>query len=267
MNAKAFSRVLKNTIIVDLEYRFNYAMIVLSSLITIVMEWAIFSHVFATRSEVGGLAASSAFAFILYGMLLRTVQSLWGPVFTSIEEIREGGFRRYILQPIFHPSYFLAQSLGNKATPLLGATFICLIFKSPLFSSPDTFLALHELPYTLLSFALSTLLLWGAYLLIVYGSFFLDESSFLIVSLNIAASLMSGSQLPLSWYPETVQKVLLWTPLPLWGDWPLRAALGMLTLDEKINYLTLWALWATIFAGLIVILYRRGLQRYESFGG
>ncbi|MEO5668690.1 MAG: ABC-2 family transporter protein [Bdellovibrionota bacterium] len=267
MNAKAFSRVLKNTISVDLEYRFNYVMIALSSVITIAMEWAIFSHVFANRDQVGGLEASSAFAFILYGMILRTVQALWGPIFTSIEEIREGAFRRYILQPIFHPTYFLAQALGNKVTPFIGAVVICIVYKSPLFSSPETFLALGNLPYSVLSFALSTLLLWAVCLMIVYASFFLDESSFLIVSLNIAASMLSGSQLPLSWYPEIVRKVLMWTPLPLWGDWPLRAALGLLSYDEQIRYLGLWALWAAIVFFFVVLFYKRGLKRYESFGG
>jgi ABC-2 type transport system permease protein len=267
MNTRAFSRVFKNTVIVDLEYRFNYFMIVLSSLITLAMEWAIFSHVFATRTEVGGLAAGSAFAFILYGMLLRTVQTQWGPVFTSIEEIREGAFRRYILQPIFHPSYFLAQALGNKITPFLGAALICMVYKTSLFSSPENFLAVAELPYTLLAFALSTLLLWGVCLFIVYASFFLDESSFLVVSLNIAASLLSGSQLPLSWYPQGVQDVILWTPLPLWGDWPLRAALGLLSSQEKLRYLALWGIWALVVGTATAIAYKRGLKRYESFGG
>jgi ABC-2 type transport system permease protein len=265
MNAKAFSRVLKNTVIVDLEYRFNYFMIVLSSAITILMEWAIFVHVFEGRDQVSGLAASSAFSFILYGIVLRTFQNLWGPIFNSIEEIREGSFRRYIIQPIFHPSYFLAQCLGNKVAPLLLAIVTCVCFKA--FAAPTNFLAAAELPYALLAFALSTLSLWLVYLIIVYTTFFIHESNFMIVSVNIALGMLSGSQLPLSWYPEIVQKLLHFTPLPLWGDWPMRAALGMLSDAEKISYLGTCALWFAALGATVVLLYNRGLKRYESFGG
>jgi ABC-2 type transport system permease protein len=267
MNTRAFGLVLKNTISVDLEYRFNYFTLILSSLITIVMEWAIFSNVYEGRTEVGGLPASSAFAFILYGMLIRTVQALWGPVYEAIDEIREGGFRRYLIQPVFHPTYFVAQSIGNKFTPFVGAVLICLIYKSPFFVSPDNFLALGDIPYAMLSFVLSTLLLWIVYLAIIYGSFFLDESSFLIVSLNIAATLLSGSLLPLSWYPELVRTVITWSPLALFGDWPLRAALGLLSEHEKLFYLGSCVGWSLALGLMVVFFYKRGLRRYESFGG
>jgi len=267
MNAKAFGRVLKNTLIMDLEYRFNYVMLVLASLITLVMEWAIFSNVFKDRDVVSGLAASSAFGFILYGLLIRTIQNMWGPIFASIEEVKDGSFRRYIIQPVFHPSYFVAQAIGNKLTPTIAAVVICVFYKFGPFDAPESILALSDLPYTILSFALSTLLLWIAYLLIVYASFFLDESTFLVVSLNIALSLLSGSQLPLSWYPPLVQKIIGLTPLPLWGDWPLRAGLGMLSDAEKIQYLGSWCAWSLALGVLVCFFYKGGLKRYESFGG
>lgn len=266
MNPQAFAKVFKNTLIVDLEYRFNYFMIILSSLVTLVMEWAIFSNVYVGKSDVGGLPVASAFAFILYGMILRTVQSVWGPIFTATEEIREGSFRRYLLQPIFHPAYFLAQVIGNKFTPILGALVICVAYKLG-FDAPENFFRLAQVPYAVLAFVLSTLLLWLVYLLVVYAAFFLEESSFLTVSLNIAISLLSGSLLPLSWYPDEVRQVIAWTPLPLFGDWPLRAALGLLSESEQLRYLGSWSVWTGIALFLVVLFYRRGLQRYESFGG
>jgi ABC-2 type transport system permease protein len=267
MNLRAFGRVLKNTVVVDLEYRFSYAVLVLSSIITLVMEWAIFAHVYKGRDSIGGIPTTSAFAFILLGMLLRTVQSLWGPVFEAIEEIREGSFRRYLLQPIFHPAYFLAQALGNKVTPLLASLVICISYKFGPFMSPSNFLALSSLPYALLSFMLSTLLIYIIYLIIVYGSFFFEESTFAVGTFNVACSLLTGSLLPLSWYPDFVQRLLHLTPLPLFGDWPLRAALGLLSEAEKNSYLMAWCFWMISLGALAVFLHRRGHCRYEAFGG
>ncbi|NCN40646.1 hypothetical protein GW916_05290 [bacterium] len=266
MNLRSFKKVIRNTIMVDIEYRFNYYMLILSTILTLIMEWAVFEHVFEGRQNVGGLPASHAFAFVLFGMIIRTVQVLWGKASQMIDEVREGTFRRYLLQPISHPLYFIAQAIGAKTNTFLAAIVICLVYKFA-FDSPATFLSIDGLGPTFISFTLSCLLLWMIYLCMVYASFYLEESQFLLLTLNISIGVFSGTVLPLSWLPDWLKIFLSYTPLPLLGDWPLRTALGLMPSAEFFHSLQLATLWTAILAGLMAILYRRGLKRYEAFGG
>jgi ABC-type uncharacterized transport system permease subunit len=41
----------------------------------------------------------------------------------------------------------------------------------------------------------------------------------------------------------------------------------MLSEGEKLRYLGLWSFWALVVGAATVIAYKRGLKRYESFGG
>ncbi len=266
MNLKTFRKVIRNSVLSDIEYRFDYLVLLLSTVLTLVMEWAVFKHVFEGREVVGGFPKTHAFAFILFGMAIRTTQVLWGNTFEMIDEIRDGTFRRYLLQPIFHPFYFLARSIGSKINSIIAITVICLVYKFAL-GAPESFLTLSNLIPTLLSFAISCLILWSVYLCIIYISFYLEESHFLIMTVNISIGIFSGTLLPLSWLPPWLKTVLQFTPLPLLGDWPLKTALGLLSYQDFLNQLLLAGGWLVLMNVFISIIYKKGMKRYEAFGG
>ena len=266
MNLKAFKKTVLNTVTLTAEYRFNYYMLILSTILTLIMEWAVFKHVFEGRTVVGGLPKSHAFSFVLFGMILRTTQLLWGKTAEMIDEVREGTYRRYLLQPISHPIYFVAQAIGGQATTFAAALVICLVYKFG-FDAPESFLSLQGLPQTALSFLFSCIILWLIYLCIIYAAFFLEESQFMLWTLNISMGIFSGTILPLSWLPEWLKLVLQYTPMPILGDWPLRTALGLCSPEEFYRYLLLSCAWMIGLFFLMRLLHKKGLQRYEAFGG
>lgn len=251
---------------VEMEYRFNYAMLGLSTILTLLMEWAVFSHVFEKRDIVGGLPKESAFAFVLFGMVIRTVQLLWNKTAEMIDEIREGSFRRYLLQPLNHPVYFFAHAVGTKLTTFLLAVLVCLIYMQ-FFDAPSGFLSPEGLPQTIFSFFMSCFILWLINLCIVYSSFFLEESQFMLWTLNISIGVFSGTLIPLSWLPESIKALLQWTPFPLLGDWPLRSALGLIPSEEYMQFTQSAAMWALLMSVLVWVMFKKGVARYEAFGG
>jgi ABC-2 type transport system permease protein len=264
-NGRAYWQVLRNALASDLEYRSNYVILMFSSVITVIMEFALFRQVYAGRAEVGGLPADLVPAFVVLGIVIRSGGSMWGHIFDSIEQIRDGSFRRFLLQPIHYPSYFWAQALGPKLPTWVLCVLTVLMLKA--FPGFEKLLPLKNVIPFLGATFLSYVLLWQIYLLIVYLSFWLEEAQFLSTAINIGMGIFSGSLLPLNWLPEGLVFFLKLTPFPLLGDYPLRTGLGLLAPGEGLQ-LTLHALvWVVALTGINAFAKAQGLKRYEAFGG
>ena len=229
------------------------------------MELAIFNPIFEHRQTAGLLHRSQALSFIVLGMVIRTSGQLWTLISETVDDIRSGTFRKFLLQPISFPLYFQARVIGPKTiTWIMGATALIILRRYEAFSG---LLPMAKLLPFLLSLSVGMLLTWQIYLGIVYVGFWMEEVAFLSVAFNIGCGIFSGTLIPLSWLPDALQKVLWFTPLPYLGDIPVRTGLGMLSEAEWANYFFMGILW---FFGLLAInsvLKHLGFRRYEAFGG
>jgi len=199
------------------------------------------------------------------GMFLRYGSTLWSMISECVEEIRNGNFRRFLIQPIHYPSYFFAKAIGPKIpTWTLSLVTIVALKFFPGFDAllpPGT-----RLPF-LVAAALSYVLIWQIYLLIVYLGFWFEEAHFLSVAFNIGVGILSGSLLPLDWLPDAAVRFLRLTPLPLLGDFPMRTGLGRLDAGEFEIRALQALLWILALIPLLAWTKRRALRSYESFGG
>ncbi len=265
MNLRAFVVVTRNSVLSELEYRFNYFMWLLSSLISVAMESAILLLAVKGRGELGGFLETDLWKFVLIGITIRTCTGQWKVVGEGIDEVREGGFRKYLLQPVNYPTYFVARALGDKMTITLLLLFGLAAFKY--FDGPGPFLSMTAAPMFLLSFIGVNILTWQIYLMMIYGAFWIDETHFIQIAFNIGMAVFSGSLLPFTWLPEGTRQWVAFTPFQLLGDWPIRSALGRMSFEE-FSFLGGQALlWMTIFSLLIWLMGRAGIRRYEAFGG
>lgn len=264
-NWRVYQKVARNAVASDLEYRSHYMILLVSSVITIIMELALFRQVYAGRSTVGHLPVELVPSFIVLGLLIRTGASLWSLIYESIEQIRDGSFRRFLLQPIHYPSYFFAQALGPKLpTWGLGMITVLVLKMTPGFES---LLPLAHLAPFLGALALTYFLLWQIYLMLVYLGFWIEEAQFLSTALNVGMGIFSGSLVPLDWLPPSLVVLLKLTPFPLLGDFPMRAGLGLLTNGEWLNLAVRAIAWIATMIVLNTVLRVRGLKSYEAFGG
>jgi ABC-2 type transport system permease protein len=265
MNVKSFVIVARNALLSELEYRFNYFMWMLSTLISVAMESAVLLLAMKDHEVLGGFHREDLWKFVLVGIVVRTSTGQWKVVSEAIDEVREGGFRKYLLQPVFYPAYFVAQAMGDKLTItvllILALTVYKILAPVTLFFSPSA------AGMFLVAFAGVNVLVWQIYLLMIFGAFWIDETQFLQIAFNIGMAIFSGSLVPYQWLPEAVRKVVDHTPFPLLGDWPIRSALGRLSASEFWHYGGLAVFWIAFFAVVLRIMEIRGIKRYEAFGG
>jgi ABC-2 type transport system permease protein len=266
MNAKAFVVVARNSLLAELEYRFNYFMWFLSSAISVAMESAVLLLALKGRGELGGFLEEDLWRFVLVGITIRTCTGQWKVVGEGIDEVREGGFRKYLLQPIYYPAYFIARAIGDKFTITLILLFGLGCYKY-FYVGSGAFLSGTAIPMFLVSFFAVNILTWQVYLMMIYGSFWIDETHFIQIAFNIGMAVFSGSLLPFTWLPEFTRNIVAFTPFQLLGDWPIRSALGRISIEE-FNILGLRALlWILTFSLIVWLMGRAGIRRYEAFGG
>lgn len=265
MTRRAFWKVIRNSIIAELEYRTNYIILIFSTVISLVMELAVYKQMYHGREAIGWLPKSHVFSFVLIGILLRYASQLWTLVSEAIDEIREGTFRKYLLQPLNYSIYFYAKAIGPKVTTWALSILTIVIVKF----LPDFGPLLP--PQTWLPFAFATVvsvtLCWQIYLAFVCLGFWIEEATFLSIAFNIGISLFSGTLMPLTWLPEAMQSFLAWTPFPLIGDFPIRAALDLLPQDEFTLYAWKSFIWIALLFVTNSSLKWAGTRRYEAYGG
>lgn len=266
---RAFWHTLKLSLSVDLEYRVAYLILIFSSVLVVLMDSAVLRGAFSspsTTSTSSVLRWDTVFSFVLIGQIVRQAYTLWSLPSEFVEEIRSGTFRRYLLQPISFTSYYLAKCLGPKLPTLgLGVLACTILPQWQLFS------ALFPSLWSVLSFAslmlVACALSWLIYLWIVLAGFWIEEAGFLTVAFNLGVGIFSGSMVPLTWLPNNLQVFVQWTPLPLLGDLPVRAALGAVEMTEWQNALLRGLVWLVILYVGAEHLRRKAFNRYEAFGG
>ena len=258
--------VARNAFAADMEYRVNYFILILSSVITVAMEIAIFRQIFSGRDEAGGLHKDQVLSFIVLGILIRSGCQLWTMISEAVDQIRDGSFRKFLLQPLSYPLYFHAQVVGPKVlTWILSALTVLILSRS---SGFEALLPRQNLWPFLVALTISYLLVWQMYLSIVYLGFWIEESHFLTVAFNLGMGVFSGTTIPLKWLPEILQRILRASPLVIVGDFPIRAGLQDAMAQREWQQLALTGtLWFAIFIAGNALLKQRAFKAYEAYGG
>ncbi len=265
MTPKAFAKVIRNSVVSELEYRTNYLILIISSVITVVMELAVYKQIYRNRDSIGGLPKSHVLSFVFVGIMVRFASQLWTLVSEAIDEIREGTFRKYLLQPMHYSAYFYAKAIGPKITTWLLMLITISVAKH--FTGFEALLPPSTWGPALFATIVSVIVTWQTYLAFVFLGFWVEEATFLSVAFNIGIGLFSGTMLPLSWLPETFTRFLAWTPFPLMGDFPVRAAIGLLQPGEFVLYAQKSLIWIGALIVLNTLLKSGGTRRYEAYGG
>jgi ABC-2 type transport system permease protein len=254
--------MLRNVLIQELEYRAYYYMMIVSLLISFAADFIILklAHSEGRESYVG---YNQIYSFILFALFVRTSNSLWGASLSFEKQIRNGEFRRYLLQPVKFSQIFAVNALGEK---LFTWILLALIFVGLLFLKTEQDLHLPHIyfyPFMILSIALS----WSIFYFFVLCAFWLHESAFMISAFNFTTGIFAGSILPLDWLPLTLRKCLLLSPMPYLGHYPISAAMGKV-LESDFSYAILRGfLWFAFMVSLNTLMFKKGVRRYESFGG
>jgi ABC-2 type transport system permease protein len=182
-------------------------------------------------------------------------------------EIREGRISAYLIKPM---NYLLYRITAYVSYRLLYIAVVLL----PILALAVFFREYIRMPARLSTWpalAISTLMAAGIQFFIAYAiamlSFWILEISTIVFILYSFEYFLSGHVFPLDIMPAWLQGFLHWSPFTYELFFPAQIAM------ERVRGVALWeglaiqAGWLLFFAMLARVMWRRGLRRYQAFGG
>ncbi len=235
-------------------------------MVTTILLWqAIYAG--AGKEKLGGFDERQMIAYLLLVHISRMFSSMPGLAFGIARDIREGGLKKYLLQPIDMLSYLVAYRAAHKVTyivmsslPYAGLFFLCRHFFD---GFPD--------PLTLLAYVASLILgfLVGFHFeatIGMAGFWLLEVTSFLYI-VNTLNFFVSGHMFPLDLLPDFWATLLKSLPFQYMAYFPAAVFLGKIQGQDLFYGLLGELAWALAFILAARWLFRLGLRRYSAYGG
>ncbi len=204
--------------------------------------------------------AISSYYLALFVVQLMTVSQ---ENHTLSHRIYDGSFSHDLLKPQPPILPVLGGNLASRCwhvllgIPVLAAIWIVV---HPAFE--PRLLAL-SIPAALLAAALRFLFTYTLALL----AFWTQQADGAVGFASVMIALLGGSAIPLSLFPDRMQKVITILPFQSMLGFPANIAAGMNNSSKIAGGYAVQVTWLCVFIGIAVIVWRRGIRRYAATGG
>ena len=182
------------------------------------------------------------------------------------QEIYDGSLTRYLLFPAPYLAFKYAEHLGS----LLPATVQLVCFGAVSYYCLElgelTGITLSTLAMTLVALAVGNVLAFLMVWPLQAVSFWADNVWSLNVMLRFIGNMLGGFLLPLSVFPESARKTLVYLPFRYLYDFPVNTLLGRISAAEWWSGLGIASLWCLAITGFGRWVWKRGCLTYTGVG-
>jgi ABC-2 type transport system permease protein len=262
---QAYWYMTKMRILTTLAYRFEVFASIGTHFILMI------ASIFLWRAAYGGidqvndfkledLITYSVISIMLSSLFVHDVQN------TIYNKIREGQIVTDFYRPISLLGSYLADDIGsmlssvvNKALPLF--LFAALFFDAPLPATVIDFLLF--IPSCLLSYSI----LWLMSALIGLIAFWVMELGNMGIVKDSIVVILSGSMVPLWFFPESVQTVSRFLPFQYTYQTPIGIYIGVMNHTEAFQSMLIQLAWIVILFAILYVAWQRTKQKTLIQGG
>src|ERR1035437_168820 len=253
--AKAFSR--------EATYRMEVFTNVGSLLVRLYLMKAVWTALYAQTGAPAGVPLHAILTYTTVALLMSLVLEIDGTRAIR-DKIREGTIATDLMKPISLPLYFFSDGVGM--TLLHAVLIIPALLMSLLLVHIDV-----PPPYVLAAFALSFLL---GYLVNFFLNFLMNciafwtlETFAMQLMVRWVSDLLSGQIVPLIFFPNILQKIVLALPFAAIYSTPLLIYLGRIPPSGYLAAFATQVGWCIAFALLSAVVWRAAQQRVVVQGG
>ena len=261
----AYIYIAKMKMLTSMAYRFDFFTSFLTQAVLMVSWVFLWKAAFATQDVVGGVTESEMLQYAIVSMLLSTFYQR-GVQNTINNKVREGEVAVDLFHPISVLGTYLAQDIGAAVNsffilslPL--ALISVFLLNIPLAVGGGTFLLF--LACCLLSFAIQ----WILSALIGIISFWLVELGNLGLAKDAVVAILSGSIVPLWFFPESIQNISRFLPFKYIFQAPISIFVGKMPADELIPTFVIQAVWVLAFSLILMFAWGKAKKKVVIQGG
>jgi ABC-2 type transport system permease protein len=267
-SVKKFWYVFKLAWIERMVYRVNFFMEIisgiLSSLIVIFLWMAIYRS--AGKGIIGGYSLAEMVTYLLGGGLINSFILTTAENPETSQNIQDGTLSTYLIQPIDPYGIWFFRDLGSKTfffvLGLLGYLVVCLFFgKYIMFSA-----SLDQLIYFLISLILASFLQFFLFQSFSLLSFWVENTYGIRFTMRVIMEVVGGAIIPLSFFPQMLQKIFMLLPFPFLIYLPMRIYLGKIPINHMLFEFLKEIGWIVGFALLNLVIWKKGIRQYVAMG-
>lgn len=205
----------------------------------------------------------------IFLMFLTSVLIHSGGTYDIGEEIRDGSIAMRMIKPVSYNATFLFQEIGNKLV-----TTVLLIV--PLVAGVEAVRThvMGQVEFNVIQFVLYLASCVMAYLINFFFNICFGFIAFIIKYMwganmmkNCIVGFLSGTIIPLSFLPNTLERIFLLLPFSSLNYTPVMIYMGMYSGTELLFYLCLQLFWVMFFWGLSKLLWHGASKRLSVQGG
>jgi len=262
---KGYLAVARGSFMIGVVYRFGFIFTILGNIIYLGVAYYLWRSIYQGADSLRGLTFNQTFLYVGLGSAIFILLKTYTDWYMNFE-IREGIIAMYLTKPIDLGFYMLFVSLGALAMNIMAITIptvlmMTLVFKVQFVLGPG-----------LLLFPLSLLL---AFLVSFYIDFSIGLLGFYSESIwgmsttkEIIVTAFSGALVPLQFFPDAIEKILMWLPFQAIYHTPLM----LITKPDQgwdvyIPMLSVQAMWAFALFVATRIFYNQAIKVLRVSGG
>jgi ABC-2 type transport system permease protein len=262
---RGYLAVVRGSFMVGVIYRFGFIFTILGNIFYMAVTYYLWRSIYANTTTLRGMTFNQTYLYVALGSAIFVLFKTYADWLISYE-IREGAIATYLIKPIDYQLYSLADSLGSMLTNLAAITLptailLIFVFHIPIQWGPG-----------LMVFPVSLIL---AYLINFSFDYFIGVTGFysesiwgISITKDVIISVLSGALIPLQFFPQALQKILMLLPFQAMYHTPLM----MITNPNQgwntiLPMLAVQVIWAVVIFILTRLFYNQAVKVLRVAGG
>ena len=262
---KKYLYIIKTQIIKSMTYEFNvYGNIVMQIIIMITSAY-FWKALYRQQSNVGGVDAENMLTYVVMSSVLSVL------FITNVERrieisVEKGTVATDMMKPVNLFGVYFAEDIGSVLALVFQNMIPILLIGSLLIKVP-VMADLHDLPLFLISVAESMLINWLIAALFGMIAFTAVNIDALIQVKKHLIRLLSGSIIPIWFFPSSVARVLSSLPFVYIYQLPLSIYIGKGNRAEHLMQMQIQLVWLVILSFLFFAIQRQVTRKVMVQGG
>jgi ABC-2 type transport system permease protein len=262
---RTYLAILRGALMEGMAYRAGFFFIILGNVIYLFVAYFLWHSIYANTTSIRGLSFNETIIYVSLGSTVFVILKTYADWFIS-HEIEDGSIAIYLTRPVDYELYTMAVSLGSVISTMTVVALPTVLLLTLVFHISFTFgPGLLLFPVSLaLAFLISFCFDYVTGLL----AFYTESIWGISTTKEILISILAGALVPLQFFPDAIQKILLLLPfqaiyyVPLMmvtrPDQPWSALLSMLGVQ---------AFWVVALFILTRLFYNQAIKVLRVAGG
>ena len=248
-----------------LAFRLRYFTGIITYLLNVTVYYFIWRAVYGAGPPIAGYSSAQMITYVSVGWIIRSFY--WNTIDQEMAyEVIEGKIAMDLIKPVSIQSMWIFRAMGESAFRLGLLTLPTAIVVSFVFHV--------ERPASALDFLLFMPSVLGSFFLMGALNFMIGTCAIPLKSILALIrakfwliELLSGLLIPMSFFPQTAQRILAWLPFEHIAYTPLELYLGKLDRAHALGALAAQWLWVVALLAVAHLWWNHAVRRITIHGG